>query len=405
MSALYGIEFSWNYEGNEVFIAGSWSNWKERIRLDGNKRVWVQLPRGLHRYKFIVDNKWCYDVLRPYDTDDCGNVNNVIRVPYGELIVQTLPLVTKNRDEVWVRERESCVSTIVKFHPAVICTQRGQHDQLAYICQRGVHYRRTGMPRGGNKGDFCAVLWDFVQLRHVASGDFWLSDKPNVPGSFFPEAPEPCMATWALLKPYQPTSPAVFVCSIALDSPTSSDELRTKQTTVLISQLEQLLAAVTSGAIRDKDSQSPISVSAVILAGAFGEPMLKSDGSTRSKLLDMLIKKGFCDCIEASRNQTLPQFPKKDAISSMHRTSEDWILVMKRIPDVSPEGQTSAHSEDSTFAQLPISWTQNVRTDIVEFCIAADKSEIDHPPGCEDHHLPVSATFIMTDIPYANSSK
>jgi len=399
MSARYGIEVSWVYQGREVYVVGSWSNWQDRIRLNAENKVWLQLPRGFHRYKFIVDGRWCYDMLRPQETDDCGNINNVLCVPNGEITVQTLPLITQHRDEIWCDQRESCVRSIAKHRPAVICTQRGQHEQLAYICQRAGPYRRTGMAQGGNEGDFCAVLWDHVQLRHVASGDFWLSSKPNVPGSRFPEAPEPSMATWALLKPYSTNEPCVFVCSTAIDCPGSNEELRAKQTAVLIEQLEQLLATVTSGAIRDKDSQNPLCVSAVVIAGRFGEPMFSSDGSTKRKLFDMLVKKGFCDSIDASRNQKLPQFAEKVAVPTMHQTAEDWILIMKK---------TSCEKTpctDAVAAQLPISWTPSVRTDIVEFGIAVDKNEASHPPGCEDHHIPISATFIMTEIPVLNSKK
>jgi len=411
MSALYGIELSWAYQGNEVYVAGSWSNWQERVKLNAEKRVWLQLPRGIHRYKFIVDGRWCYDMLRPLETDDCGNINNVLSVPSGEVIVHTLPLVLSRRDEVWGAERESCVKSIAKYRPAVICTQRGQHDQLAYVCQRAGPYRRTGMPQGGNEGDFCAVLWDSVQLRHVASGDFWLSPKPNQPGSRFPDAPEACMATWALLKPYQPTEPAVFVCSTALNSPGSNEELRVKQGAVLIEQLEQLLTAVTSGAIRDKDSQSPMNISAVVLAGCFGEPMLTVDGKERCKLFDMFARKGFCDCIDASRSQRLPEFTEKDSISSMHKSSEDWMLVLKRVGDNSPRGPPSPSSKDispctdASAAQLPISWMPNLRTDVVEFSVPVDKAEMAHPPGCENNHFPLSATFVMTEIPFVNNAK
>jgi len=38
----------------------------------------VNLPDGTHSYKFIVDGKWCFDVLKDTQKDATGNVNNVI---------------------------------------------------------------------------------------------------------------------------------------------------------------------------------------------------------------------------------------------------------------------------------------------------------------------------------------
>jgi len=410
MSAKYGMEFAWPYDGHDVHVVGSWSNWRDRVHLGPERRVVLQLPRGFYMYKFVVDGRWCYDMLRPHTTDDCGNINNVVSVPRGEFTIQTLPLVPTfvEGDAAWDCQKEACVRALAKRRPAIVCSQRGQHDQLAYVCQRAGPYRRTGLPVNGSDGSFNAVMWDSVQLLHVASGDFWLSDKPNMPGSRFDEAPEPCMATWALLRPYFPGDPAVIVCSTALDCIGSTEELRVKQGEVLIDQLSKLISAITSGEICDQGTQKPVSVAAVVLAGRFGEPMLSQDGKTRRKLYDTFAKKGFCDCFDIARekalNYQLGVPNQEEAASLMHNAAEDWILVLKRRPDTSApvklSAPTLAFCTDSTLAQLPTSWTPTSRTDIAEFSIAAEKGEALTSPGCERSHMPLSATFVATELPY-----
>jgi len=392
MSCTYGIELAWPYEGKDVYVVGSWSDWRDRVYMGEEKRVRLQLPRGFHTYKFVVDGRWFYDMLRPQATDDCGNINNVLCVPRGEIKVQMLPFVTVNREEIWNAQREACVHLLSKRRPAVICTQRGKHEQLAYVCQRAGPYRRTGLPQSDSTDSYCAILWDSVQLLHVASGDFWLSDKPNMRGSRFPEAPEPCMATWALLRPYFPGDSGVFVCSVALDSPDSTEELRAKQGAVLADQINRLMSAIASGEIRDQGTQQPVRVAAVVLSGRFGEHMFSQDGKTKGKLYDILSQKGFFDCYDLALNKVFPE-------SFDHRSTEDWVLVLKRRCEPS-----SATDSVTVQTQLPISWTPASRTDIAQYNISASKGKAIHTPGCEEDHIPLSATFVITDLPYTPSA-
>ena len=40
----------------------------------------LDLPPGLHQYKYIVDGEWLHDPSKPCQEDGKGNVNNVISV-------------------------------------------------------------------------------------------------------------------------------------------------------------------------------------------------------------------------------------------------------------------------------------------------------------------------------------
>ena len=396
MSALHGMELAWPYGGREVYVVGSWSGWRERVRLGADGRVRVQLPRGFHAYKFVVDGRWCYDVLKPRATDDCGNVNNVLCVPRGEAAVATLPLVCgRARAELWAAQREACARALAKRRPAVVCTQRGLRDQLAYLCQRAGPYRRTGLPENGctsdcpsstnnsdgccgtsnGESEYCAVLWDAEQLLHVASGDFWLSAQPHVPGTRLVGAPAARMATWALLRPYYSGEPALLVCSTALEpgAGAAAAELRMRQAAVLAAQLDRVVAAVRSGDIRDPGTQAPVALAAVVVAGQFGEP---AGAGGSGGVYAFLAREGYCDCVREARAD----------VGALRCAPEDWLLVRKCMDGTAPAGTPA-----------PVSWTPAVRTDVAELVVAVDKTGA--APGCQPGHLPLCATLVVTELP------
>ena len=396
MSALYGMELAWPYGGHEVFVVGSWSGWREREQLGADGRVRLQLPRGFHTYKFVVDGRWCYDVLKPRATDDCGNVNNVLCVPRGEAAVETLPLACgRARAALWAAQREACVRALAKRRPAVVCTQRGLRDQLAYLCQRAGPYRRTGLPEDGSSdgsdsdGEHCAVLWDAEQLLHVASGDFWLSAQPHVPGSRFAGAPAARMATWALLRPYYSGEPALLVCSTALEGGAAAAALRARQAAVLAAQLARVVAAVRSGDIRDPGSQAPVDLAAVVVAGQFGEPVCGGSGGCAGSVYSLLAREGYCDCVREARCVALPFVPGTPGardIEALRRAAEDWLLVRKCADAAAPAGTPA-----------PVSWTPAARTDVAELFVAVDKTGT--APGCQQGALPLCATLVVTELP------
>lgn len=73
----------WRYAGGQVEAAGeAVGGWDRSIPLEFNVRhkKWrVQLwglPPGVYSYKFLVDGKWCTDVMAPSQMDPYGNMNN-----------------------------------------------------------------------------------------------------------------------------------------------------------------------------------------------------------------------------------------------------------------------------------------------------------------------------------------
>ncbi|EGG21316.1 hypothetical protein DFA_01197 [Cavenderia fasciculata] len=75
--------FTWAGGGKEVFIAGSFNNWKEKIPLSHSEKDFTliyNLPPGVHQYKFIVDGKWVHSSEQPVAADTKGNLINFVEV-------------------------------------------------------------------------------------------------------------------------------------------------------------------------------------------------------------------------------------------------------------------------------------------------------------------------------------
>jgi hypothetical protein len=73
--------FEWEGGGENVFITGSFCEWKEFYKMNKNGEgmfsLTLSLPRGFHQYKFKVDDNWEYSKSHP-KFEDNGNVNNYI---------------------------------------------------------------------------------------------------------------------------------------------------------------------------------------------------------------------------------------------------------------------------------------------------------------------------------------
>lgn len=73
--------FTWSFGGDQVFLIGSFNLWKERIQMEkvGNEFKYEKLlDRGMHYYKFIVDNEWRFAPDQQTTHDNHGNINNVV---------------------------------------------------------------------------------------------------------------------------------------------------------------------------------------------------------------------------------------------------------------------------------------------------------------------------------------
>jgi hypothetical protein len=81
---LQRAKIEWPYAGGRVEAAGeAVGGWDRSVPLEFNVRhkkwrlqLWG-LPPGVYSYKFLVDGKWCTDVMAPSQMDAYGNTNNM----------------------------------------------------------------------------------------------------------------------------------------------------------------------------------------------------------------------------------------------------------------------------------------------------------------------------------------
>jgi endonuclease/exonuclease/phosphatase family metal-dependent hydrolase len=100
--------------------------------------------------------------------------------------------------ERWEARRDLFVKTIREQHPDVMGTQELYQEQGDYVVAKLPGYKWFGMGRMGNDGDeHMGVFYRTDELRVLDSGNFWLSDTPDVPGSDTWGTPFPRMVTWA----------------------------------------------------------------------------------------------------------------------------------------------------------------------------------------------------------------
>ncbi|MGO4522481.1 endonuclease/exonuclease/phosphatase family protein [Dyella sp. 2RAF44] len=101
----------------------------------------------------------------------------------------------------WEARRDLMVSTIREQHPDVLGTQELHQEQGDYIVSKLPEYTWFGIDRhGGHSDEHMGVFYRSDRLTLKDSGNFWLSDTPEVPGSITWGHPYPRMVTWALFE-------------------------------------------------------------------------------------------------------------------------------------------------------------------------------------------------------------
>ncbi len=109
-----------------------------------------------------------------------------------------------NNPESWSQRKEQVVGLLRYHRPDIIGTQEGLKHQLEYIQDHLEGYERFGEGRrGGDEGEFSAILNRsdrFTVLRHQT---FWLSDTPNGIGSKGWDVALQRIVAWGLLRDKQ----------------------------------------------------------------------------------------------------------------------------------------------------------------------------------------------------------
>ena len=104
-------------------------------------------------------------------------------------------------ENIWEKRRDILVETIRLKNPDIMGTQELHKAQGDYIVGKLPEYRWFGISRRGTEQDeYMGIFYKHEALRVVESGNFFLSDTPEKPGSMTWGNIYPRMVTWALFE-------------------------------------------------------------------------------------------------------------------------------------------------------------------------------------------------------------
>lgn len=100
-------------------------------------------------------------------------------------------------NHVWQLRRSHCLQTIKNLNADIICLQEPLHFQILEILEFLSDYSVSGVGRddGIIGGEFCPVYFRKDQFRLLEESTIWLSYESLIPGSKFPNANHPRIAT------------------------------------------------------------------------------------------------------------------------------------------------------------------------------------------------------------------
>ena len=120
-------------------------------------------------------------------------------------------------DNAWDRRRDLVVDTIRECEPHIIGTQETLDFQADYLQEQLPGYARFGMGRDpGGTGERMEVYYRADILDPVMTGNFWLSETPDVPGTSSWESACNRMVTWARFY-HRPTNQEFFYFNTHFD--------------------------------------------------------------------------------------------------------------------------------------------------------------------------------------------
>jgi len=176
----------------------------------------------------------------------------VLGMASSDLFAQTLRVMTFNvrlpvaddGSDRWELRRDLMVRTIRQQHPDVMGTQELYKLQGDYIVGKLPEYTWFGIGRHGDDGDeHMGVFYRSDRLRVVESGNFWLSDTPDVPGSITWGHPYPRMVTWALFE-LKASGRRFYYYNTHLPYREQDEEARSKGAAEILARLRALPASV-----------------------------------------------------------------------------------------------------------------------------------------------------------------
>ena len=107
--------FEWDNGGENVYVTGSFCDWKLFFLMKKNEKgiyyLTLNLPKGNHKYKFKVDNQWKFNEKFP-TCNDSGYINNYLDTTNWEITVE-------NTDEATAQSTNIAENTKEEFNEKI----------------------------------------------------------------------------------------------------------------------------------------------------------------------------------------------------------------------------------------------------------------------------------------------
>jgi len=140
----------------------------------------------------------------------------------------------------WELRRDLLVSTIREKDPDLIGSQELFYEQGQYIVEKAPDYTWFGISRRGNREDeHMGVFYKKDKFRLIDSGNFWLSETPETPGSMSWNVSLPRMVTWGLFE-VKAGGRRFFFYNTHFPHRREDDEARLQCARVLIDKINRL---------------------------------------------------------------------------------------------------------------------------------------------------------------------
>jgi len=144
----------------------------------------------------------------------------------------------KDGDHRWGNRKDILKECIEDFSPDLLSTQEGYRPQLESLNECLPHLSLISSHRDWIKERmYPSLFYNEKTLEVESSGDIWLSETPNVPGSKSFKSAFPRLCSWASLK-FKSNQKRLFLANCHLDH--ILRETRTEQVRVLAEEIEKI---------------------------------------------------------------------------------------------------------------------------------------------------------------------
>lgn len=137
----------------------------------------------------------------PQEANEGGNVASSPR-PFNVMSFNIRFGGAMDPPSVWVDRRERLLATIKAYDPDILGVQEAILGQVKYLRDEMTEHVFFGTGRDDGKlaGEMCAIYYKRDRFLRIGGGHFWLSEKPDEPGSYGWDAAYPRMVSWLRLR-------------------------------------------------------------------------------------------------------------------------------------------------------------------------------------------------------------